>query len=201
VARNKGDKDYTKSEKQLLISLIHDYSLFGARDYEIIQMLSKKIGKNVSETLFYRLKKEAKAKRKDSEEWLDNYAKYQFIEFYRKRIDELEYVQRNLLKILTEETEKDEEKQDKTIINQLSKTIAESSKVLAEFGISPPVVAHMKDMISVNYFNSKNENNKDDEEIRNIRNLVRNTKSALFLSLDNREDNETRKFNESQRVF
>jgi hypothetical protein len=59
VARNKGDKDYSKSEKQLLISLINDYSLIGSRDHEIIQMLSKKIGKKISETLFYRLKKEA----------------------------------------------------------------------------------------------------------------------------------------------
>ena len=171
VARNKGDKDYTKSEKQLLISLINDYSLFGARDHEIIQMLSKKIGKKISETLFYRLKKEAIRKREDSEQWLDYYAKYQFIEFYRKRIDELEYVQRNLLKVLAAETEKEEEKQDKTIINQLSKTIAENSKVLAEFGMAPPVLSRIKDVISVNYFNSKNGNSKDEEEeeIRNIR--------------------------------
>jgi hypothetical protein len=42
VARKKGDKDYTKSEKHLLISLINDYSLFGARNHEVIQMFSKK---------------------------------------------------------------------------------------------------------------------------------------------------------------
>ena len=42
MARKKGDKDYTKSEKQLMISLINDYSLFGATDGEIIQMLSTK---------------------------------------------------------------------------------------------------------------------------------------------------------------
>ena len=65
MTRNKGDKDYTQREKHLLISLINDYSLFGARDHEVIQMLSKKIGKNVSETLFYRLKKEVKAKIKN----------------------------------------------------------------------------------------------------------------------------------------
>jgi hypothetical protein len=63
VARKKGDKDYTKSEKQLLISLIDDYSLFGAHDHEIIQKLFKKIGKNVSEILFYRLKKESVKRR------------------------------------------------------------------------------------------------------------------------------------------
>ena len=59
MTRKKGDKDYSKSEKQLLISLINDYSLFGATDSEVIQMLSTKIGKKISETLFYRLKKES----------------------------------------------------------------------------------------------------------------------------------------------
>jgi hypothetical protein len=72
-------------------------------------------------------------------------------------IEELEYVQRNLLKILASETEKEyEEKQDKTLINQLAKTIGENSKTLAEFGLAPPVVSYIKDIISMKYFNSKN---------------------------------------------
>ena len=125
MARKKGDKDYTKAEKQLLISLINDYSLFGATDYEIIQMLSTKIGKKISETLFYRLNKKAKAKRGESEEWLDYYAKYQFVEFYRKRIEIVGFVQRKLLKVLAEETEAEKERQDKTIISQLSKIVTE----------------------------------------------------------------------------
>lgn len=48
MARKKGDKDYTKVEKQLLASLINDYSLFGATDSEVIQMLSEKLGKKIS---------------------------------------------------------------------------------------------------------------------------------------------------------
>jgi hypothetical protein len=59
-------------------------------------MLSEKIGKKISETLFYRPNKKAKAKRGESEEWIDYYAKYQFVEFYRKRMEELEFVQRTL---------------------------------------------------------------------------------------------------------
>jgi CDP-diacylglycerol pyrophosphatase len=107
-------------------------------------MLSEKIGKKILETTFYRLKKEAKTKRGESEEWLDNYAKYQFIEFYRKRIEELELVQRSLLKVLIEETEKEEKQQNKTIINQLSKTIADNSKVLGEFGMTPCIMQKLK---------------------------------------------------------
>jgi len=77
-----------------LISLINDYSLFGAHDDEIIQMLSIKIDKKISETLFYGLKKEDIAKRGESEQWLDYYAKYQFIEYYRKRMEKLEFVKK-----------------------------------------------------------------------------------------------------------
>jgi hypothetical protein len=183
VARRKGDKDYTKSEKQLLISLINDYSLFGLHDNEIIQMLSKKIGKKISETLFYRLKKEAKKKRGDSEQWLDNYAKYQYIEYYRDRMEELELVQKKLLKLLIEETEKEENK-DKSIINHLAKTISDNSKVLFDFGVAPPVISYIKSVISKNYFNSQG-NNTDNEEINTIKNNLPNAKSALFLKMDN----------------
>ncbi len=88
-------------------------------------MLSKKMDMKILENLFfYRLKKEALKKRGESGQWLDYYARYQFIEFYRTMIVELEHLQRNLLKVLVEKTQKEEkQKKDKSIINQLSKTM------------------------------------------------------------------------------
>ena len=157
MARNKGNKDYSKSEKQLLISLINDYYLFGATDSEVIQMLSTKLGKKISETLFYQLKKEAVKRRVDSEQWLDTYAKYQYVEFFRKRIEELEFVQKTLLQALVEE------KENKSLINQLSKTIAENTKVLGAFGLAPPILSKMQSVLSGNYNNSPR--NKMDEDI------------------------------------
>jgi len=49
-----------------------------------------------------------------------------------------------LIEVLASEIEKDDEEQDKTIINQLSKTIAERSKILAEFSVVPPDVITYK---------------------------------------------------------
>ena len=184
MARNKGDKDYSKSEKQLLISLINDYSLIGSRDHEIIQMLSKKIGKKISETLFYRLKKEAVKIRGDSEQWLDSFVRYQYVEFYRKRMEDLEYVQRCLLKLLAEETEKEREKQDKTIINQLSKTIAEISKVLADFDMAPPILSKISNIVSMNY---NGQGNQDSEELRRLRILRQQAKSAITIPSSNED--------------
>jgi len=97
---------YSKAEKQLLISLINGYSLFGVTESEIIQMLPTKMGKKISETLFYKLKKESIKIKGETEQWLDYYAEYQFVEFYRKRMEELKYVQKNLLKASIQKTEK-----------------------------------------------------------------------------------------------
>jgi hypothetical protein len=180
VARKKGDKDYSKAEKQLLISLINDYSLFGATDSEVIQMLSTKIGKKISETLFYRLKKEAVKKRGESEQWLDSFARYHYVEYYRKRIEEIEFVQRCLLKLLAEETEKEKEKQDKTVINQLSKTIAEISKTLSDFGMAPPILSKISNLISSNYNGQRNQ---DSEEFRRLK-IRQQAKSAITIPYD-----------------
>ncbi len=196
MARKKGDKDYTKSEKRLLISLINDYSLFGATDNEAVQMLSEKIGKKISETTFYRLKKESVKKRGESEQWLDYYAKYQFVEFYRKRMEELELVQRQLLKALMEETGKNE-KQDKSIINQLSKTISDNSKVLGDFGMCPPVLSRIKSVLSENYFNSQR--NKDNQEINTIIDNTQNIESGFYLETDN--DDSPIECEDAQAVF
>ena len=163
-------------------------------------MLSQKVGKNISETLFYRIKKESVKKRGESEAWLDYYAKYQYVEYYRKRMEELEFVQKKLLKALIEETEKSKN-QDKVLISQLSKTIGENSKVLSEFGFAPPLLSRIKSLITIKYdAEEKNNNNDvDNEDLRRLKILHQNTKSGFYLPLDN-EDN-SRKCNESQRVF
>jgi hypothetical protein len=179
-----------------LISLINDYSLFEATDSEIIQMLSTKLGKIISESLFYQLKKGAIKQRGDSDQWLDYFARYQYVEYYRKIMEDLEYVQRTLLKALSEEKEKPEDKKDKTLINQISKTIADNSKVLSEFGMAPPILSRIKSLISENYSPI---NNQVDGEIKRIQLQRQNIKSGLYLKMDN-EDN-SREINESQRVF
>ena len=188
VVRKKGDKDYSQREKQMMISLINDYTLFGATDDEMITMLSLKLGKEnnekISETLFYRLKKEAVKKRGDSEQWLDSFVKYHYVEYHRKRMEDLEYVQRCLLKLLAEETEKEREKQDKTIINQLSKTMAEISKTLADFGMTPPILSKISNIVSMNY---NGQGNQDSEELRRLRILRQQAKSAITIPSSNED--------------
>ena len=118
-------------------------------------------------------------KRGESELWLDYYAKYQFIEYYRKRVEELELVQKKLLRALIEQTEK-KENPNKLLINQLSKTIGENSKILAEFGMALPLLSRIKSLIMIKYDPAKNNNNDvDNEDLGRLKILHQNTKSGV----------------------
>jgi hypothetical protein len=115
-------------------------------------------------------------------------------------MEELEFVQRKLLKALIEETAKEEEKQKNIpLVNQLSKTIGENSKDLDESDFAPSLLSRIKSLITIKYDAEKNYNDVDNEEIRRFKILHQNTKSGIYLQLDNQET--SRKCNESQRVF
>ena len=89
-----------------------------------------------------------------------------------------------MLKILAEATEKEREKQDKTIINQLSKTMAEISKTLADFGMTPPILSKISNIVSMNY---NGQGNQDSEELRRLRILRQQAKSAITIPSSNED--------------
>ena len=72
------------------------------------------------------------------------------------------------MKIFVLETEKKEEdiKKNKFSINQLAKTIADNSKILAEFGMALPIISKIKNMIPLD-MSSINDNCKK-ELINNV---------------------------------
>jgi hypothetical protein len=76
-------------------------------------------------------------------------------------MEELEFVQRKLLKALIKKQKKKGKQSEYILIDQLSKTIADNSKVLAEFGLGLSVLSKIKSLITIKY---NAENNNDDED-------------------------------------
>ena len=66
-------------------------------------------------------------------------------------MEELEFVQRKLLKALIKKNrrKKRENNQNISLINQFSKTIVDNSKVLAEFGLGLSVLSKIKSLITI----------------------------------------------------
>jgi hypothetical protein len=152
MSRNKGDKDYTKTEKEILISMINDYQMFRFTDVEMIDLLSKKLGKKIGNSTFYRLKKEANKRKLNSEQWLDSFVKFGLLDFYKERLEEMMLVQNILMKEYLKESHKKEDdkkdgNQNKLLMNQLAKTISDNSKIMSEIAVGPATMAKLISMI------------------------------------------------------
>lgn len=138
-------------------------------------------------------------KRVESEQWLDSYARFQFVEYYKKIMEELELVQKKLLKALIEETE---ETENKYLISQLSKTIIDNSKLLADFGFTPLLMSKISGLILINHSVKRDQEYEDGKRIRMPR---QNTKGIIDITLgnedqynNNKEDNLTEEADQMQ---
>lgn len=176
MSRNKGDKDYTKTEKEVLINMINEYQMFRFTDVEMMELLSKKLGKNVGNTTFYRLKKEANKRKINAEQWLDNFVRFGLLDFYKEQFQMMESVQNILIKQYIKEAHKKEDEkkdgnQNKVLMNQLAKTITDNSKIMSEIAAGPATIAKLLSMIpkellegdleyTEKYLNKMNENQK-----------------------------------------
>lgn len=152
MSRNKGDKDYTKTEKEILINMINEYQMFRFTDVEMMDLLSKKLGKNVGNTTFYRLKKEANKRKINSEQWLDNFVRFGLLDFYKEQFQMMETIQNILIKHYIKEAHKEEDekkdgRQNKVLMNQLAKTITDNSKIMSEIAVGPATIAKLLSMI------------------------------------------------------
>ena len=140
---------YTDQERAALIQATSDYMLFGVQEPEMLQLLSKKVGRNVSARTLYNIKLAIKAKNGTAEQWLDKYARAHLADFYRQRIEELQYLQANRFLILDNEKARGIDKINVYRYNTIAKTIIDNSKVLAEFGLAPPIISKIKDLLPV----------------------------------------------------
>lgn len=139
----------TDTQKKILLSHLSDYMLFGIKEQEMIDLLSEKIGRPISESTLYKLKRQVRAKQGSAGEWLDKYAREQLADFYRQRIEELQLLQANLFLILDQEKSKGLDKMNVYRYNTIAKTIIENSRVLSEYGMAPPIISKIKELLPV----------------------------------------------------
>lgn len=149
MTRIYGAKNFTVIERTAIESMIADYMMFGLRDYEIIDRIEKRTTKLLSQQALYQMKNNVRKRMKTSEEWLDRFVNEGMIGFYRQRILELEYIQKKMLLAFESEAEKDTGKQNKYLMAQLNKVINENSRTLSEYGLAPPMLAKIKQLLPI----------------------------------------------------
>lgn len=153
MARKTGDSTLTALEKRLLLSMIEEYSIFGASDLEIRNIIQRRTGRNISQKTLRSLKIQARKENDMKIDWLDRFCKGGIIDYYINRTKELELVQHHLMENFVDEAlrpligSKGQRGRNKQLIDKLAKTIGEINHRLCEVGLSPPVIAKLLSLI------------------------------------------------------
>lgn len=196
MTRNDGSKPFTAMEKEAILAQIEDYMLFNMTIYEMYEALQKRFKRTISYNSIQNYRQEVKKRQQTSDQWLDTYARTEIADFYRQRIEELEYIQKNLFQILDAEKAKGYDKMNAYKYNQIARTVIENSKTLAEFGLAPPIIAKIKNLlpIDINELNKRvderkelfekvvsdeEDNIKNDDNIIDVDTLSENEQSEL----------------------
>ena len=214
MARKEGAWGFTELEKQAIKAQIADYMIFNMTDIEIYKALEKRFKRTISQGYIKKTKSIIRAEQGSADQWLEIHVRTDLADFYRQRIDELQYIQKNLFQILDEEKNKGD-KMNVYKYNQIAKTAIENSKVLAEFGMAPPVISKIKQLlpIDINELNKRVEHQKalsehldkedikqenvievdtlsenEQSELENIRKRARETKTGIFLDYNGKND-------------
>ena len=139
-------KQFTKEQKHMLMQCIIDCDLFGLSDKEGMIYIEEKTGRAISLTSYHRYKKLA-LNDNAANAWIDNFARIGFVDHYRKRMNEMETLQKNIYRQLNLELSKKPEEQNKKYIIALSSEIRQNNIQLCQLGLGMPIIAKMKEKI------------------------------------------------------
>ena len=139
-------KQFTKEQHKLLESLITDADLLGLSDKEGISYIHQKIGKQISQSTYSRCKRKIFSDN-EIKSYYKNYAKIGLLKFHKERLDEMQMIHQNTLKMWYSEINKKEEEQDKKLILEFTKVLRENSQYLGNLAISLPPMAEINNTL------------------------------------------------------
>src|SRR5215217_1956002 len=147
-------KQFTKEQKHMLSQCIMDGDLFGLSDKEGMKYIEEKTGRSISLTSYQRYKKIA-LNDESGVSWINKFGKIGFVNHYRKRITEMDLLQKTTLRQLNLELNKNPKEQDKKYVLSLMDSIRQTNIQLCQMGMGMPVIAKMKEIINGGTYNSK----------------------------------------------
>ncbi|MGH9981072.1 MAG: hypothetical protein ACRD6U_05925 [Nitrososphaeraceae archaeon] len=135
-------KHFTKEQRYTIIKCVKDCQLVGFTDKEGMKYIEDKIGKSISIMSYQRYKQQAL--RKDHygsiSKWLDYHAKVGHIESYKKRLEQMEMINEETLKLWHKEINKDKKDQDNNLIISLTEVLQKNTGLLMQISFTTPVM-------------------------------------------------------------
>lgn len=126
-------KQFTKEQQNLLETLVLDADMLGLRDKEGISYIEQKIGLSISQSSYSRCKKKVFSDN-EIKLYYKNYAKIGLLKFYKERLNEMQMIHQNTLKMWYKEINKKEDEQDKKTHFRFCKCIKNQFTISRKFG-------------------------------------------------------------------
>jgi len=140
---------YTKEQKHLIKQCIIDGNIMNLGKLETIAYVKSRLGldeKTFSEGSYKKYSREALAD-ESNVKWISYYARQGFVEFYRKRIQEMEMIQKETFKQWLVETNRPDSQKDKKLILDLVAELRANNQHLASLGMVTPIIATIKNIM------------------------------------------------------
>ena len=147
-------KRYTKEQKHLIKQCIIDADIMGLGRVESITYVKSRLGLDDEKTSFsegsYKKYRTEALSDETNVEWITYYARQGFVEFYRKRIQEMEMIQKETFNQWFNETSKPDSQKDQRLILDLVAELRANNQHLASLGMVTPIIATIKNIIDDN---------------------------------------------------
>jgi hypothetical protein len=141
------NKNYTKEQKHLIKQCMLDADIMGLNMIETIDYIKSRTGiDNFSESSYKKYRSEF-LNDDSNVQWISYYARQGFVEFYRKRISEMEMIQKETFKQWHTEMSKPDTQQNKNLILKLVAELRANNQQLTSLGMVTPIIATIKNII------------------------------------------------------
>lgn len=158
------NKNYTKEQKHLIKQCMLDADIIGLGRQETIEYVKSRLNLDFSEGSYKKYRSEILNDDESHVKWITYYARQGFVEFYRKRIQEMEMIQKETLKQWHIEMNKPDSHKDNNLIVKLVAELRANNQQLTSLGMVTPIIATIKNLID----KRGEDNNKEEENAKRI---------------------------------
>ena len=146
------NKNFNKVQRHLIKNCMIDAQIMSLSKHETIEYVKSRLNLDFSEGSYKKFRSEIlngndNGDEKSNVQWISYYARHGFVEFYRKRIAEMEMIQKETFKQWHTEINKPDSQKDKNLILKLVAKLRANNQQLTSLGMVTPIIATIKNII------------------------------------------------------
>ncbi len=139
-------KKLTKSQRERLETLVVDCSTYRLSESESLEYIKQKLGRPISASHFYQIKHSLESDT-EMQRWINDYARVGFLIEHRRRIDEMDSLQKFAYEMLLAERAKPVDQRDQSLILKIMAQMVSINKRLVSLQNGTPILTQVHDLL------------------------------------------------------